>query len=380
MTLAVGSVAATLREEIAAQRRTADAAQLAVAARLDALGAALRQRAATADGKLFGRARRWLGGSSRAAPRGIYLWGAVGRGKTQLLDLFYASLDFPERQRTHFYRFMRDVHAMLRAGPRRQDPLVHVARRLAARTQVLCLDEFFVADIGDAMLLSGLLQALFDCGVVVVATSNQPPRRLYAGGLQRERFLPAISLLEAQLDVIELTGEVDYRLRRLESAHTYLDSAAPQTAAALRRLFDDLADGLRSGPGAITVNGREIAIVDAASAIVWFDFAALCTTARAAEDYLEIVQLFQTVLVSGVPVLGAADDDAARRLLILIDALYDGGITLVMAAAAPPERLYVGERLRVEFQRAASRLVEMQSRDYHRRRPRAAQHGAADMA
>ncbi len=357
------SVVASLQREITAQRLEADPAQLAAAARLDELSAALRAASRT-RGPLHWLRRSWPGGGGAPAPRGIYLWGGVGRGKTCLLDLFYASLDFPERERTHFYRFMRDVHAGLRQVRRRADPLQSVAQRLAERTRVICLDEFFVADIADAMILAALLDGLFRRGVTLVATSNQPPRGLYPDGLQRQRFVPAIDLLEKHVDVLHVDGPVDYRLRRLEKAHTYFDSALDDTDARLRRLFDALTQGVTSGPVQLAVGNREISARDTGAGAVWFEFDALCATARSADDYIELARLYPTIFIAHVPQLQDTDDDAARRLLVLIDELYDRGVKVVISARSAPGELYQGRRLRLEFQRAASRLTEMQSQQY----------------
>ena len=370
MTSVSTTVVAGLAAAVAAQQLEFDPAQNAVAARLDALAAVLRSRARP-RGLLARLAAGARAGGARDAPRGIYLWGGVGRGKTHLLDLFYASLDLPQRERTHYYRFMQSVHAELRAARRRSDPLEIVAASFAARARVLCLDEFFVSDIADAMLLSGLLAGLIRRGVVLVATSNLPPHELYAGGLQRERFLPAVALLERHLDVLHLDGAADYRLRRLESAHTYWDCARPGTAAELRRLFDALTHGAAAGPTDVVIAGRSIAAVAAGPGTAWFEFAALCAGARSAEDYIELAHLYQTLILADVPVMTAADDDAARRFVTLIDELYDRGVKLVVSAAAPPGELYRGERLRFEFARAASRLVEMQSQTYLSRQHRA---------
>jgi cell division protein ZapE len=364
------SVAASLDREIGAQRIAADAAQMAAAIRLDELSQALRKES-LAQSVLRGLGVASLFGWQAGAPRGIYLCGGVGRGKTYLMDLFYATLDFPARERTHFYRFMQGIQSGLQAMKGRADPLDLVARRIASRTRVLCLDEFFVADIADAMILSGLLDGLFRRGVTLVTTSNQPPRGLYPGGLQRQRFLPAIDMLERQLDVIRVDGPVDYRLRHLESANIYLDAALPDTEARLTRLFAALSQGQQTGPAEILLAGRRISAVDTAAGAAWFEFDALCATARSAEDYIELAHLYSTLFVTHVPRLTEEADDAARRFLTLIDECYDRGVKLVLSASAAPGELYRGRRLEFEFQRAASRLVEMQSQQYLGREHRA---------
>jgi cell division protein ZapE len=365
------SVEARLEAEVAARRLDPDTAQRGAAERLDALAAAL----AAAEHGVGARLRAALPGwahrtllpprrrSDGAALRGLYLWGGVGRGKTLLMDWFYQSLAIPDRKRTHFYRFMREVHAELARVQRRESPLEVVARRLAA-ARVICLDEFFVSDIGDAMILSGLIESLFREGVTLVATSNTPPRELYQDGLQRQRFLPAIELIEQHLDVVHLDGGVDYRLRRLERSSTYLESGDPGTDGELRQLFAALAGEPASGPAQIEIEGRPIAAVATAPGLAWFEFAALCAGPRSQNDYIELARLYHTLFISHVPVLTADDEDAARRFVMLIDELYDRGVKVVLSAAAPPSGLYRGERLVFEFQRAASRLIEMQTQSY----------------
>jgi cell division protein ZapE len=367
------TVVASLQRDVAAGLLEADAAQIAAAARLDALALALR--AAHAGGGLPGplrQLRRLLRGAApTAAQRGIYLWGGVGRGKTYLMDLFHSALDAPWVRRTHFYRFMRDVHTELQAVRRRANPLRTVARRIAARTRVICLDEFFVADIADAMILGVLLESLFAEGVTLVATSNQPPRGLYPDGLQRQRFLPAIDMIERQCEVIEVDGQVDYRLRQLESAQVYFDSAQADTGERLSRLFAALTHGAGSGRTQLVIGARRIDAVDSGPGVAWFGFDSLCRTARSAEDYIELARQYPTMFISQVPQLGADDDDAARRLLILIDECYDRGVKLVISAASEPAGLYRGQRLTFEFQRTTSRLIEMQSQTYLGREHRA---------
>ena len=341
-----------------------DAAQLAAASRLDALARRLRE---TGTRRRFAGLAlpRWIERRRGAgAPRGIYLWGAVGRGKTRLMDLFFESLDFPERERDHFYVLMRGVHAELRSIRERTRPLELVAERIAGRSRLVCLDEFFVADIGDAMILAGLLGGLFRRGVTIVATSNLPPAELYKDGLQRRRFLPAIEMIERHMDVVHLDGGIDYRLRSLSGARTYFDSAADGASAHMRRLFDALSSGEATGPAAVDVDGRPLAALDTSPGLAWFDYRELCETPRGAADYLELAHRFHTIFVSNVPAFTSDREDGARRFLTLVDALYDRGVNMVLSAAAAPDALYRGEKLAFEFRRAASRLVEMQSREY----------------
>ncbi len=351
-----------LSDEIAAGRLEFDEGQREAAARLDRLSAGLGEDG-VAD-KL--RARfRWLPGAPPKAPqRGLYLWGGVGRGKTLLMDWFYESLRTARRERSHFYRFMRQVHSELRNVTRREQPLEVVAQRLAEGARVICLDEFFVTDIADAMILGGLIEGLFRRGMTLVATSNSPPRELYKDGLQRQRFLPAIELLQAHMDVVHLDGAIDYRLRRLEQAPTYLYSTLSGTAAQLKRSFDALAGASAAGPSVLTIEDRPLAALDVGAGIVWFEFAELCAGPRSQNDYIEIARMYPTVFVSNIPEFTHDDDNAARRFIMLIDEFYDRRVKLVVSAAAPPAALYRGERLTAEYQRTASRLVEMQTQPY----------------
>ncbi|MGH8270106.1 MAG: cell division protein ZapE [Steroidobacteraceae bacterium] len=360
--------ARTLREiyqrQVAERGFRADPAQLAIVGRLEALRSRLiaaRESRASLGGRLL---RAIAHRSAPPAERGLYLWGPVGRGKTWLMDLFYQSLPFPERRRRHFHRFMHDVHAELKTLPNVEAPLETVAERLAAQVRVLCFDELFVADIADAMILAGLLRGLFHRGVTLVATSNVPPGDLYRDGLQRARFLPAIELIERHVDVATAEGDRDYRLRQLTQAGTYLPAADPHTAARLRALFAELSDHADASDGTVEIEGRQIPVLRQSEGAVWFGFDALCAGPRSQEDYIEIARNYQSVIVSGVPLLDALHEDEARRFIALIDELYDRCVKLVISAAAPPAQLYRGERLACEFQRAASRLTEMQSEEY----------------
>ena len=342
----------------------ADPAQLAVVAQLDDLRGRLLG-AANAPGA---RVSRWFAGLTgravHAPTRGVYLWGGVGRGKTWLMDLFFGSVPTLARRRRHFHRFMHDVHAELARLKHQRSPLDAVAARLARDARLLCLDELYVADIGDAMILAGLFDGLFRRGVTLVTTSNTPPGELYRDGLQRERFVPAIHLLENNLQVLRLDGTTDHRLRHLTQAGTWLAAGAPDTAARLTALFAGLADhGVHAG-GTIEINGRSIPIVKSGGGAVWFDFSALCAGPRSQEDYIEIARDYQSVILAGVPVMGPTRDDEARRFIALIDEFYDHNVNLIVAAHAPAAGLYQGERLRAAFARTASRLTEMQSTEY----------------
>ena len=355
---------AMYERQIAERGFRADPAQLAIIGRLESLRSRLiaaHQASDSLRGRLLRTFRR---GQARAPVRGIYLWGPVGRGKTWLMDLFFHSLPFPERRRRHFHRFMHDVHAELRGLADLEAPLEAVAERLAAATRVLCFDELYVSDIADAMILAGLFRGLFRRGVTLVATSNTAPKDLYREGLQRQRFLPAIELIERHTHVLAAGGDRDYRLRQLTQAGTYLSSQASTTDARLRALFNELADQGEVSGGAIEIEGRSIPVVGESQGAVWFDFQALCSGPRSQEDYIEIARNYQSVVLSNVPVLDALKEDEARRFIALIDELYDRRVKLVISAAAAPGQLYRGERLGHEFQRAASRLAEMQSEEY----------------
>jgi cell division protein ZapE len=359
-----GTLRGIYERQIAERGFRADSAQLAVLTRLEALRSQLisAHEAGTSPG---GRLLRFIGGHrARTSERGLYLWGPVGRGKTWLMDLFFNSLPFPERRRRHFHRFMHDVHTELKGLRELEAPLETVAARLAAEVRVLCFDELFVTDIADAMILAGLFGGLFRRGVTLVATSNTAPGDLYRNGLQRQRFLPAIELIERHVEVIAVAGDRDYRLRQLTQAGTYLPSADAGTGERLRALFAELSDHAQASDGTVEIEGRPIPVVRQSDSAVWFDFEALCDGPRSQDDYIEIARDYPSVVLANVPVLDALHEDAARRFIALIDELYDRGVKLVVSAAAPPAQLYRGERLLLEFQRTASRLTEMQSEEY----------------
>lgn len=302
----------------------------------------------------------------RRAPavRGLYVWGGVGRGKTFLMDLFYQTLKVDAKKRIHFHRMMHDVHSRLSALGDIEDPLDRVAADIAADTQVLCFDEFFVSDIGDAMILARLLRGLFDRRVTLVATSNVEPADLYRDGLQRERFLPAIDLLRQHTDIVHLDGDTDYRLRLLEQAGTYLcpdDDAARRT---LDRLFAESATSDIEADRQLLVNGRRVEAHRVAKGIAWFEFDEVCNGPRSQSDYIELARWYPTIIVSGVPRFGPRREDAARRFIALVDEFYDRRVKLILSAARPPGELYSGRRLHFEFERTTSRLIEMQSSDY----------------
>jgi cell division protein ZapE len=362
------SGARTLREvyqrQLAERGFRADPAQLAVLTRLEALRSRLIG-AQHARASLGGRLLRAVAGRRGQAPeRGLYLWGPVGRGKTWLMDLFFGSLPFPERRRRHFHRFMHDVHAELKNLGNIEAPLETVAERLAAEVRVLCFDELFVTDIADAMILAGLFGGLFRRGVTLVATSNTPPGDLYRDGLQRQRFLPAIELIERHAEVVAVGGDRDYRLRQLTQAGTYVPSGDAASDMKLRALFAELSDNTDAADGTVEIEGRRIPVVRQSESAVWFEFQALCAGPRSQEDYIEIARNYPSVFLANVPVMDGLQEDAARRFIALVDELYDRCVKLVVSAAAPPARLYRGERLAREFRRTVSRLTEMQSEEY----------------
>ncbi len=338
-----------------------DAAQAAAVEQLQRLYDELvitgRGRWSLSSGSLFRRPR---------AVEGLYIWGGVGRGKTWLMDNFCESLPFDDKLRLHFHRFMRRVHTELRQLQGQKNPLETVAARLRRETRVLCFDEFFVTDITDAMLLGGLMQALFARGVTLVATSNIEPDGLYRDGLQRQRFLPAIELIKRHTRVLHLDSPCDYRLRALERAELYIAPAGAGAEPALRQAFHSLvpAAGEIRAEVALEVEGRPIRARHVGEDVAWFDFAELCLGPRSQNDYIELAREFHTLIVSDVPALGPHNDDGARRFISLVDELYDRRVKLILSADRPLESLYTGQRLEFEFQRTLSRLLEMQSRDY----------------
>ncbi len=300
----------------------------------------------------------------RQPVKGLYLCGGVGRGKTMLVDLFYECVPVGGKRRIHFHSFMREVHHELKSLRGIADPLQVVAERWARDLRVLCLDEFHVVDITDAMLLAQLLSALFARGVTLITTSNELPDDLYRGGLQRERFLPAIALLKAQLEVIVFFGTTDYRLRTLTQAATYYAPADTVAEQSLRHQFLALTHASNITAATLTIEGREVSVKAAVDGVAWFEFATLCDSPRSTADYIEIACCFHTVLVSNVPAFNDDANDAARRFINLVDEFYDRGVNLLVTAVAAPEQLYRGQRLAQQFRRTTSRLSEMQSAEY----------------
>jgi cell division protein ZapE len=303
-------------------------------------------------------------GRMPCAPQGLYVWGPVGRGKTFLMDLFVASLPAGMALRRHFHRFMGEIHAALKARAHEADPLPAIAADIGRRARVLCLDEFLVEDIGDAMILAGLLRGLFAHDIVLVTTSNTPPSALYRDGLQRARFVPAIALLEQHCRVLELASDHDWRLRRLDQAQIYQHPPGREAERVLTRLFHAYARGAVQEGGRVIVHDRPIAVRKRADNIVWFDFAALCEGPRARADYTDLATRYPAVIVAGVPIFTPDNHDPATRFIHLVDAFYDQRVKLVLSAAAPIVELYEGDRLRAQFARTESRLIEMGAAEY----------------
>ncbi len=297
--------------------------------------------------------------------RGIYFWGGVGRGKTYLLDTFYDSLPFEQKQRTHFHRFMRQVHEQLRALRGQKNPLERVAQDLAAQARVICFDEFFVSDITDAMILGNLLDSLFRAGTVLVTTSNAHPDDLYRDGLQRARFLPAIRAIHAHMDIIEVDSGTDYRLRTLEKANLCQVPLGAHAEAALQAFFREMAGDRPVDEGVeLEVEGRRLLARYVSEDICWFDFSILCEGPRSQNDYLILASEFHSVIVSNVPMMDVRREDAARRFINLVDVLYDRRVKLVLSCEVALQQLYQGVRSSFEFRRTLSRLEEMQTRAY----------------
>jgi cell division protein ZapE len=340
-----------------------DPAQVRAIAYLDSLHRELEVRRSQREGWLARLLE--VGRRQPSAPvTGLYMWGGVGRGKTMLMDLFYECQPVDDRLRMHFHRFMQRVHRELRSLAGTANPLQRVADGLAEESSVLCFDEFFVSDIGDAMILGELLDALFARGVTLVATSNVEPDHLYENGLQRRRFLPAIALLNKHTRVVNVDGEVDHRLRVLERAEIYhspLDAAAEE---GLKASFDALAPEAPEHDVVMDVEGRPLRARCVAEDVVWFEFSELCEGPRSQNDYIELARVFHAVLISNVRRFTHRNEDAARRFISLVDEFYDHSVKLIISAEVPISELYAGERLRFEFQRTESRLLEMQSHEY----------------
>ncbi len=341
---------------------TEEAAQQSVVLRLEKLYQALLSQndyLSLVKSSLF----RSLG--LRQVPvKGLYLWGGVGRGKTFLMDLFYNALPFPQKKRLHFHRFMFFVHQALQKHQGEKDPLKVIASEFASQHQVLCFDEFYVTDIADAMILAELFSHLFHQGVTLVATSNLAPSLLYENGLQRDKFLPTIDLINQHTQVVEIGGDVDYRLKGLAHTKLYHYPLDERAEKSLIDYFMHLApmDGIAHK--VLTITDRHLPTRYCAENVVWFSFDDLCDTARSTIDYIEIAHCFKTVFISGVKVMGTSKEDVALRFIALVDEFYERHVTLILSAEVPLNELYQGQRHMFEFQRTFSRLTEMQTPSY----------------
>ena len=298
--------------------------------------------------------------------RGLYMWGGVGRGKTYLMDCFYESLPFEAKMRIHFHRFMRRVHNELRVYKGHVNPLEKVADKISSETMVICFDEFFVSDITDAMILGALFESLFARGVCLVATSNIEPKGLYKNGLQRQRFLPAIALIEKHCQVVNVDAGVDYRLRVLTNTTLYHWPLGDDSNKAIAEIFQTLATSDKSiiRDTEISVNNRPISVIAMTSDVIWFDFVVICDGPRSQNDYIDLACEFHAVVVSNVPTFDAEKEDSARRFINLVDEFYDRSVKLAISADCPLEQLYQGTKLAFEFERTQSRLIEMQSLEF----------------
>lgn len=314
---------------------------------------------------LGGRLQSWLS-SSKTPVKGLYFWGGVGRGKTWLMDNFYESLPFEQKMRVHFYRFMKRVHQELKSLDKAKDPLEIVADRISKEAQVICFDEFFVSDITDAMILANLLDGLFRRGVTLVTTSNIVPDGLYKDGLQRARFLPAIGLLNKYTEVVNVDGGTDYRLRSLEQAELYYSPLDEDADKSLYKTFYSLVPDKEEICKAcmLEIEGRNIESRYQGEDVVWFEFSAVCDGPRSQNDYIELAREYHAVIVSNIPELNETREEQSRRFIYLVDEFYDRNVKLIVSAEKPLQDIYSGNRLKFEYERTVSRLLEMQSQEY----------------
>ena len=347
------------REALAGGELKPDPAQERAARKLMALAQLLEKKRGFS---LFGR--------KAEPPKGLYIWGDVGRGKTLLMDFFFAEAEAAKKRRIHFNSFMVDVHARIHVARQQEgssDPIPVVAHALAEEARLLCFDEFQVTDVADAMILGRLFDRLFAEGVTIVATSNTPPDRLYQGGLNRQLFLPFIEEIKQRLEVVELNGPTDYRLQRLSGVKVYMTPLGAEADAAMDAAWRQLTDTIKGKPYSLVVLGRQLPVPQAARGVARFDFRDLCVQPLAAADFLAVAQRFHTILLDHIPVLTPEMRNEARRFILLIDTLYDEGVKLICSAAAPADQLYAEGDGADAFRRTASRLAEMQSEDYLRK-------------
>ncbi len=310
--------------------------------------------------------QKWIGKKPQLPepPNGLYFWGGVGRGKTYLMDVFFDTLPTEKKLRVHFHRFMFRVHEELKALGDISDPLEKVADVFKAEADIICFDEFFVSDITDAMILGKLIQSLFTRNVVLVATSNIPPNDLYRNGLQRARFLPAISLIQQHCDVLNVDSGIDYRLRTLEQAEIYHFPLDDEATVNLNRYYRQLVGDGHQGATKIEVNHRTIDVINAYDDVLMATFSQLCESMRSQNDYIEMSREYHSVLLANVKQMGRANDDSARRFIALVDEFYERNVKLIISSEVPLEELYTEGHLNFEFKRCQSRLIEMQSLDY----------------
>ena len=355
--MADGLVVEAYRAALAQRGYEADAAQMAAVERLQRMCddlVAFKQARSNSFKRLINRP---------AVPRGVWMYGGVGRGKSFLMDCFFNAVPIVRKTRLHFHEFMRGVHRELDELKGRSDPLDEVARRVARRHRLICFDEFHVSDIADAMILERLMHGLFEAGVTFVMTSNYRPDDLYPDGLHRDRVLPAIELIKAHVDVMSVDAGNDYRRRSLEQVQAYLSPLNAQTDRVLREAFAAIAETRDEDPH-MQIQGRDIVALRRAGGVVWFDFKTLCGGPRSQNDYLDLASRFHTVVVSAVPQMSAGMASEARRFVWLIDVFYDQRVKLIMSAEVPPEDLYTAGAMVGEFQRTVSRIIEMQSKAY----------------
>lgn len=363
---AQGSIVDAYADMVVSGQVRPDAAQKQAVEKLQAVADGLERLEAQSGSVIATLLKR-----KREAPKGLYIWGDVGRGKTMLMDLFFRTVPVGAKRRVHFHEFMNEVHeaiAKFRAdnpgtkGAR--DPIPAVARPITRAVRLLCFDEFFVSDITDAMLLKRLFEILFAEGVVVVATSNIPPEKLYWNGLNRQLFVPFIDLLRAHAEVFNLNAETDYRREKLDAQDVYVVGTGPETDAAMDALFSHLTGGAAARPDAIESLGRVIKVPAQAMGVARFDFADLCERPLGARDYLRIANGYHTLMIEHIPVFSRLKSDASKRFILLIDTLYDRGVKLAASFAAPLDELAQDDKTRFEFARCLSRLEEMRSADY----------------
>lgn len=307
------------------------------------------------------RSKSWFG---QKKIKGLYIRGEVGRGKTQMMDIFFETLNIQEKKRVHFHRFMKILHDDLDKISAQKDPLKKVAKDISKKTKVLCFDEFYVEDIGDAMLLGRFINELFENKVTLITTSNTHPDNLYRDGLHRSRFLPAIKSIKENCEIYELNSAQDYRLRTLEQLEIFIIGKGDQGIKELESNFIELTNGEFQDRQKIKILGREINTIKLAQGSLWVSFKEICEGPRSAKDYIEVCSEFHTLFVSNVPIMKGSNDDSARRFIALVDECYERNVNLILSMETELEQIYSGERLLEPFKRTISRLEEMRSKEY----------------